>query len=120
MTEFDDDGCAIPGTYAISTVHIGMWGSDGAPVPTVESAVCDTCGGWAATLCSATSRSTVSNSLTDRRVSRFTTTVVYTCPEHYEAAITTLVDEFGSASNWYGPDELALEVVSKHKESFHG
>lgn len=110
MSDYDTEGYAIPGTYPISVVDIGMWKSDGTPVPTVRSAICDVCGGWASVVWAAGKLSTTSNSLTDARISRRVEVTVYACPEHSDEVSDALVNEWGSASNRCEVDDLALKV----------
>lgn len=108
--EFDEDGVATPGTYAISTVELAGAGEGGKPIASITSAVCDVCGGWATDL-SVSGSGTSSGALTDRRVSRQLTVVVYACPDHRDEIMDSLCDEYGWASNAYGPDELATKVA---------
>lgn len=108
--EFDEQGIAIPGTYPLSTVSIGMWKSDGTPSPTVDSAVCDVCGDWASNMWISGQTTTVGDSLYDVRISRRMRVVVYACPEHSDDVANALTDEYGSTTNAYDPDELALRV----------
>lgn len=115
MTEYDDDGLAIPGSYAISTVHILGYGDGGKPMPITESAVCDTCNGWAsnAWVTGRTIRLDP-HEISDVRIKRREVIVVYACPEHSGDISDALVNEFGFASNTYDTDELA-QRVSAHK-----
>lgn len=110
MTKFDDNGDAVQGSYAISTVHIGGLGADGTPLPTVESAVCDVCGAWASHLWTAGKTTATDDSLTDVRISRKMRVLVYTCPTHCDEVGDSLCDEYGSAVNRYEDDPLASKV----------
>lgn len=100
-------------SYPISTVHLGMLKSDGTPVPRVESAVCAVCGAWASRICVTADATVATDSLTDVRISRVVTTVVYACAAHDEPLQIALVDEMGYASNVYEPDELAQKVSDR-------
>lgn len=110
--EYDDEGVALPGTTAISVVSLGMWGEGGRPLPTVHSAVCDTCEDWASHLWVATSTEvTDADDLFDRRVKRRTETIVYTCPKHVEEIADQLMSEADwGIANWYEPSDLAQKV----------
>jgi hypothetical protein len=112
--EFDDEGFAIAGPFPISVVRIDMWKGDRTPVPTVESAVCDVCGGWASQLWTTAMTTTRDDSLTDVRISRKTKVIVYACPDHSDKVEDALVDEFGSAFNRDDLDELARKVSEGH------
>jgi len=115
MTEWDEEGLAVQGTYAISTVNIGMWNKDGSPAPTTNSAICKVCQGWAAHVCVSGSAQGCDrlNQLSEWRTSGSTVVIVYACPTHYEQVMTELVDKYGHASNRYDPDDLAVEVDRK-------
>lgn len=112
MTQFDEDDRAIAGTYAISVVSIGSWSTDGEPMPSVQSAVCDYCGGWASELWTAgRSMDRGGDPLFNAKVSRTERVTVYACPTHSIQVGDQLADEFGGASNAYQADELALEIM---------
>lgn len=111
--QWDDDGVAIPGTYPISTVSLHAWGEGGKPLPTVTSAICDVCGDWASGLWTSGKTIVSDYRMSDVRVSRVITVVTYACPEHAEQVADALADEFGSASNMYHPDALAIEVTRR-------
>lgn len=105
--EFDDE-------MPVSVVHVGMWGEGGKPMPTVRSAVCDTCERWATHLW--TSRVTVTggegDAFQDVRVKRTTVFVVYACADHEDEIGSRLADEYGATSGGaYDPDELAMQVA---------
>lgn len=110
MTDWDADGYAIPGTYPISEVFIAGWGPDGTPHPTVRSAICDVCGGWASNLWTTVQSSTKDDSQSDIRVSRRLEVTVYACPEHSDQVSDSLMEEFGAVFNTYEADDLAKEV----------
>jgi hypothetical protein len=95
---------------AISTVHIGMWGADGAPKPTIKSAICHTCGDWATHVWAASTNEGDTADLFVQRVSRTVRTLVYACDQHGRDISDALCDEFGFAVNRYDPDELAKAV----------
>jgi hypothetical protein len=109
--EFDYEGIAVPGTYAIATTHIGEAKADGTPVAITEAAVCDICGNWATDLCTSGKTTTTNpEDFLNSRISRRTEIIVYACPDHYEEILGSLCDEYGTACNKYYPDELAAAV----------
>jgi len=110
MTEYDDDGQGIPGTYAISTVRILGSKADGTPVATISSAVCDVCHGWASQVFTSGVTHTLTDDLVDVRVRRRVRVTAYACPAHADQIADALVDEFGHAVNRHDPDELAARV----------
>lgn len=111
MKQFDDEGLAIPGSYAIAVVEISGSLIDGSPVAFIQSAICDECGSWASDLLVSGETTTADDDdITKRRISRQTQVIVYTCQDHREKLTSALVDEFGHASNFYRPNELANAV----------
>lgn len=113
MSDVDDDGYVIPGTYAISAVRLGGAMADGTPVPFIESAVCAVCGGWASHVFTAGQSTKTDHSDTGiirSRISRVVMVTTYSCPDHCDAVSEGLVDEFGFSTNWYEPNSLAEEV----------
>lgn len=137
--DFDDEGVAIPGSYAIATTLNGGAFADGWPVITTTVAVCDVCGGWASELRVVHKRTThpaadpetlaanwnVRGFLSKRdafanlTVSRTVQVIVYACPEHIDTVADGLVKEFGYASNFYEPDDLALAVIARRRAHQH-
>lgn len=112
--DFDDDGFAIPGTYAISTVLIGAHGADGFPVAMIESAGCDKCEKWASEAISAWRTATTGEPL-NARTSRREGVIVYACPDHMDEVLDDLADEYGASVNRYEPDDLAAKVTAESK-----
>lgn len=108
--EWDEDGTIIPGTHAISTVHLVLW-ENGKPIPTATSAICDVCGDWASTLSVSGATTGTAVDLTDVRESRRLTVVVYACSKHEKQVADALCDEYGQSVNLYEADDLALKVT---------
>ena len=112
MTEYDEDGWAVPGTYAISTVRIAGAKADGAPVATITSAVCDVCHGWASRVYTSGTELVLGDIILDVRVRRRTQVIVYACPEHAAQVSDALCDEYGHCVGGYAADELAAKVAA--------
>lgn len=116
--QFDDDGSASPGTYAITTVQCVGHRADGSPVISVDMAVCAICGGWASELWFAGRTTAAGDDLVSRRISRRETVVVYACPDHAEQVSVQLCDEYGAASNIVDTDELAENVAKNMRQQW--
>jgi hypothetical protein len=113
-----DDSFDSGPDLAISVVSVGGWRADGSSVPSMRSAICDTCGKWATKLAVAGESKHSSDEprdVDDARISRSTIVVVYTCDDHWDEIAEALGDEFGGCSNLYEADGLA-KAVDEHQQ----
>lgn len=108
---------AIPGSYPIATVHISGEKADGTPAATIESATCDECGGWASNLWQV-EQIAATGEFDNRRISRKTDILVFTCPEHHEKIGDELCEEYGGCSGGYRPEPLAITVAKEARDIF--